>query len=215
MRLSESSKYRTFGIAYGMGNLQAAIEALEDCLADEDLADSPERRSFLTRELARVLFEAGRLAEGRGRLREAEIEDRDSFLNQYYLGSVYLQNLDDASEALRRVDRSIELIAAEERENTNSRRWGLMARALRGRCLAALGQISDAATELAVLRESGESKVVDHVVELCEELLQRGAHRGLAAEHLRELADDLRITGEIERIAIADRIDAILAMRKT
>lgn len=209
MRLSDSPHYRAFGIAYGTGDLQAAARALENCLSDTALSDSSETRSFLLRELAGVLLEAGDGEGARERLLEAEAVDGDSFLTNYQVANFYLSRMNQPSAALMRANRATECLEVEGPRDSTRLHWSGLITALRGRCLAELGRVDDAARELAVLHQSAHELVVDHAIELCELLLAEERHQSLARRHLEELAQGLRRRGGAEYASIADRIDTL------
>jgi tetratricopeptide (TPR) repeat protein len=209
MRLSDSSQYRAFGIAYGNGDLQAATRALEECLSDTALSGSSETRSFLLRELAGVLLEAGDEEGARERLLEAEAVDGDSFLTNYQVANFYLSRLNQPSAALMRAVRATECLEVEGLRDPTRRHWSGLITALRGRCLAELGRVDEAAKQLAALQERVHELVVDHAIELCELLMTVKRHESLAREHLVDLAQELRRNGATEHTTIADRIDTI------
>lgn len=206
MGLSGSDHYRAFGRAYGMGDLAAATEALERCLDDQGLADSPERVAFFLRQLAQIALDMSDTGLARDRLVRAESAADASSLNLYYVAGLYLVGLGRPSEALPRANLAASVLESEALDASSEAHWRALVRALRGRCLAALGRLDEAASELEALRL--DELVPDHTIELCEALMESPEHRELAVRCLRELAADLQETGEPERIALADGIAA-------
>jgi len=209
MDLTDSPDYLAFGQAYGRGDLAGAAEALERCLTDPKLVLTPELRSNIYRRLAWIAFDAGDPERMTESLAKAESVAPHSSLNNYFLAGFYLTELSQPREALRRAEKAAAALESEEEEEGRDR-WQELIRALRGHCLAELGRIDEAASELEHLRDLADP-VTDHAVELCEALMNSAEHRILATRHLGALADRLRRTEEPERIAIADRIDEILA----
>jgi len=188
---ADSKHYRAYLAATAAGNRDAAAEALRNCLENEEGLDQLSRAS-LSRMLADLALDAEDSESMRKWLRSAEASDPSSFSNCYFLGTFYEARLAESEHGLFLAERALELLNSDSGVPAEeARQWKQMIHGLRGRCLASLRRYDDAAASLSLLAEFAEfstKPVFEHVIELCEALVEMESYRELARIHARYLA---------------------------
>lgn len=183
MRLGDIPAYRSYQLAYARGDLAAAEEALRVALDDERARDDADLRSFFLRCLASILGESGKPEAARSALSDAASASVSSIEAAMMTASAWLNILGDAEAALASAS---ELLP---RAMSDAAQKSLAAQllALKGRCLAELGESEAARSCLLDLRALAQPHVVEHALELCELLLSHDASRIQARSYLAEM----------------------------
>lgn len=192
MRLGDLPAYRSYQLAYARGDLAAAEEALRLAIGDARSRKDVDLHSFLLRCLASVLAKSGKLESARSVLDEATSLSVSSPEAAMMTASAWLNVVGDAGSALAKASDLVGHLSSRE----DDKRVLAQALALKGRCLAELGDVDAARSCMLELEALSSLGVVEHALELCEYLLRDSSSRTLARSYLAEMLAGLERSRE-------------------
>ncbi len=205
MRLGDLPAYRRYQLAYARGDLAAARLSLDRALADERAREDIHVRSFLLRCLASVQAQSGERELARSTLEEATTVSAPSPEAAMMTATAWLDALDDAHAALNIASDLLQQVTSHEAQKN----LAAQLLALKGRCLAELGDSEAARSCLVDLRTLVQPHVIEHALELCEHLLAHDSSRALARSHLADMLSALERSPE-ESYELRRHVKALL-----
>ncbi len=119
--------------------------------------------------------------------------------------TAWLDALDDAHAALNIASDLLQQVTSHEAQKN----LAAQLLALKGRCLAELGDSEAARSCLVDLRTLVQPHVIEHALELCEHLLAHDSSRALARSHLADMLSALERSPE-ESYELRRHVKALL-----